>query len=62
MLDYAQKRAVEALKNTRWVVLAANGPAGLLVSVFTCEAVELALYILMPKTSDHLFNLEHDEW
>lgn len=60
MLNYAQKRAVEALENTSRVVLATNGPAGLLVSEFPCRAVGLNLYLLAPETSDHLFNLEHD--
>jgi hypothetical protein len=60
MLNYAQKRAIEALKTVNCVVLASNGPAGLLVSEFPCRAVGLNLYRLVPKTSDHLFNLEHD--
>lgn len=59
MLDYAQKRAIEALKIPHRVVLATSGPAGLLVSEFPCEAMGLKLYLLLPKTSDHLFNLEH---
>jgi len=25
-----------------------------------CEAIELDVYLLIPQTSDHLFNLEHD--
>jgi hypothetical protein len=60
MLDYAQKRAVEALQIPHRIVLATNGPAGLLASEFPCEAVGLHLYLLVPKTCDHLFNLEHD--
>ncbi len=60
MLDYVRQRAIEALSIPRRVVLATSGPAGLLVSEFPCEAVELNLYLLVPKTSDHLFNLEHD--
>jgi len=60
MLDYARQRAIEALRNHRRAVLATSGPAGLQASEFPCEAVELNLYLLVPKTSDHLFNLEHD--
>jgi len=60
MLDYARQRAVEALKTPRKAILATSGPAGVQASEFICEAVELDLYILVPKTSDHLFNLEHD--
>jgi len=29
-------------------------------SEFPCEAIDLDLYLLVPKTSDHLFNLEND--
>lgn len=37
-----------------------SGPAGLQASEFPCEAIALDLYLLVPRTSDHLFNLEHD--
>jgi hypothetical protein len=60
MLDYARQRVIEALRIHRKVVLATSGPAGVQVSEFPCEAVELNLLLLMPKTSDHLFNLEYD--
>jgi hypothetical protein len=59
MLDYARQRAIEALRIPRRAVLATSGPAGLLVGEFPCEAVGLNLFLLVPKTSDHLFNLEH---
>jgi len=60
MLDYARLRAIEVLKDTRNVVLATSGPAGVQASEFPCEALGLDLYILVPQTSDHLFNLEHE--
>jgi hypothetical protein len=59
MLDYARQRAVEALRTPRSAVLATSGPAGVLASEFPCEALGLDLYLLLPQTSDHLFNLEH---
>ena len=59
MLDYARQRAIEVLKIPRSAVLATNGPAGVQVSEFPCEALDLELYLLVPQTSDHLFNLEH---
>jgi hypothetical protein len=70
MLDYARQRAIEVLKVPRRAVLATSGPAGVQASEFPCEAIELELYLLVPQTSDHLFNLEHlstvslltDEW
>lgn len=60
MLDYARQRAAELLKVPRRVVLATSGPAGLQAGVFACQTVGLNLYLLVPCTSDHLFNLEHD--
>jgi hypothetical protein len=59
MLDYAHQRAIEVLKIPRKAVLATTGPAGLQVSELPCEALELDLYLLVPQTSDHLFNLEN---
>ncbi len=60
MLDYARQRASEALRIPRSAVLATSGPAGIQAGEFPCEAIDLDLYLLLPKTSDHLFNLEHD--
>lgn len=60
MLDYSHKSVIDALKIPKRVIMATNGPAGLLASEFICESDELKLYILIPKTSDHLFNLESD--
>jgi hypothetical protein len=60
MLDYARQRAREVLSNLQTVVLATSGPAGVRVGEFTCEAHDLELFLLLPETSDHIFNLEHD--
>ncbi len=60
MLDYARQRAIEALRLPRTAVLATSGPAGVQASEFPCEAIDLNLYLLVPQSSDHLFNLEHD--
>ncbi len=59
MLDYAEQRAREVMCQVHKAVLASDGPAGLQASEFPCEAHNLLLYFLIPKTSDHLFNLEH---
>ena len=59
MLDYARQRAIEALKIPQRAVLATSGPAGVQATEFPCEALGLELYLLVPQTSDHLFNLEH---
>ncbi len=60
MLDYARQRALEALRTPCRAILATSGPAGIQAGEFPCEAIDLNLYLLVPKTSDHLFNLEHD--
>ena len=60
MLNYARDRAKEILKTAHTSILATVGTAGLKVSQFPCEAVDLDLYLLLPRTSDHLFNLEQD--
>jgi hypothetical protein len=60
MLDYACQRAVEALKETPTAILASGGPAGVQAGEYACEAAGLDLFLLVPRTSDHLFNLEYD--
>ncbi len=60
MLHYTVQRAIELLKPVSTVVLATYGPAGILASMQPCEAVGADLYLLLPRTSDHLFNLEED--
>ncbi len=58
MLDYARERARQALKIPRTVVLATDGPAGLQLSELPCQARGLEIYLLLPRISDHAFNLE----
>lgn len=60
MLDYARQRAKEILKSPQAAVLVTSGPAGVQVGEYPCEVLDLDLYLLLPQTSDHLFNLEHD--
>lgn len=60
MLGYARQRAIEALGTPRTAVLVTSGPAGVQANEFRCETMELDLYLLVPQTSDHLFNLEHE--
>ena len=60
MLNYARQRAIEALKVPRRVVLATSGPAGVQAGEYPCQAIGLVVYLLVPGTSDHLFNLEYD--
>ena len=60
MLDYARQRALEILKIPSRAVLVTSGPAGVHASVFPCEASGLNLYLLIPRASDHIFNLEQE--
>lgn len=58
MLRQLRQRASEALSTARQIVLSAGGPADIQAEVLPCEAVGLVLYVLVPKTSDLVFNLE----
>jgi hypothetical protein len=60
MLDYARQRTIEILRIPHRAVLATSGPAGLQIGEFPCEAIGLYLYLLVPSSSDHFFNLEQD--
>jgi hypothetical protein len=60
MLDYARQRASAAVGNPRTAVLITSGPAGVQTGEFRCAVSDLRLYLLVPQTSDHLFNLEHE--
>ena len=58
MLDHLSRRVVACLAQARSVTLATCGPAGLQAGVFPCEAHGMRLYLRVPRTSDHLLNLE----
>lgn len=60
MINYARERAIEVLKTVHTAVLATISLAGVEVGEFSCEAIDLDLYLIIPRTSDHLFNLERD--
>lgn len=58
MLAHLRERVVEALGAVQEVLLATSGPAEIQASRVPCEAQELRLYLLVPRASEHLFNLE----
>ena len=60
MLSQLRQRAREALSTARQIVLSASGPADIQAETLPCEAVGLALYVLVARTSDLLFNLENN--
>lgn len=57
-MDYARQRAEEILRLTGRVILITSGPAGVQASECTCEIHGVEIYLFVPRTSDHLFNLE----
>ncbi len=61
MLRQLRQRASEALSTARQVVLSTWGPADIQAESLACESVGLALYVLVPRTSDLLFNLESNK-
>jgi hypothetical protein len=58
MLDKLRDRAAQILAETLVCTLATTGPAGIQASVVHCAGQGTTLYVLIPNTSDHLFNLE----
>ena len=60
MLNHLRQRVTETLSAAKAATLSTHGAAGIQANVFPCESVVLGLYMLVPRTSDHLFNLEHN--
>ena len=60
MLDKLRKQAFQLLAATPTCTLSTTGPAGLQASNIVLGVEQTSLYMLVPDTSDHLFNLEHD--
>lgn len=60
MLNHLRERVTEILSGAAVATLSTHGAAGIQANVFLCESANLWLYLLVPRTSDHLFNLEHN--
>lgn len=58
MLHQFHQHIGAALARERRATLATCGPAGLQAQVLTCAASGLRVYLLLPRTSDQLLNLE----
>jgi hypothetical protein len=58
MLEPLRRRVHEALLSETGATLSTNGPAGIQAGFFPCAADHLTLYLLVPASSDLLFNLE----
>jgi hypothetical protein len=60
MLEHLRQRVIQTLASVNEVTLSSSGLAGLQASRLPCEASNLDLYVLVPRTSDHLLNLEKE--
>jgi len=60
MLNHLRQHVAAMLEKAHSATLATSGPAGLQAHVFPYVASGVRLYFLLPCTSDHLLNLEHD--
>lgn len=59
MLDKLRAEALALIADTPRCTLSTTGPASVQASVVTCIVRDDCLYVLVPSTADHLFNLEH---
>ena len=60
MLNHLRQHIAATLAPARSATLATSGPAGLQAQVASCVTNGILLYMLLPRTSDQLPNLEHD--
>src|SRR5262245_58738017 len=59
MLDKLRAEALALIAATPHCTLSTTGPAGVQASVVACMVRDACVYLLVPSTADHLFNLEH---
>lgn len=60
MLDKLRNEALALIAATPQCILSTNGPAGVQATVVECIVRANCIYVLVPSTADHLFNMEHD--
>ncbi|MEO7908366.1 MAG: hypothetical protein ABIV47_01825 [Roseiflexaceae bacterium] len=61
MLNKLRNEALTLIAATPHCTLSTIGPAGVQASVVECVVREDCVYVLVPSTVDHLFNLEHEQ-
>ena len=61
MLNKLRAEALALIAATPQCTLSTSGPAGVQASMVACLVREDCVYILVPSTVDHLFNLEHEQ-
>lgn len=59
MLARLRAMAIEHVSRASRCTLSTVGPAGLQATYVHCQVRDGRLYLQVPKTSDHLFNLEY---
>jgi hypothetical protein len=60
MLKKLRAEALTFIAATPYCTLSTIGPAGVQASVVECMVREDCVYVLVPSTVDHLFNMEHE--
>jgi hypothetical protein len=60
MLNILRTEALALIAATPHCTLSTIGPAGVQASIVACVVREDCVYVLVPSTVDHLFNLEHE--
>lgn len=60
MRNYLHQHIATVLEQAQHATLVTSGPAGLQAQVVPCVANGIQLYMLLPRTSDQLLNLEYD--
>lgn len=58
MIEHLRLRAAAALASCDGVTFVTCGPSGPQASRIQCSAQQTTLYVYVPQSSDHLFNLE----
>ena len=61
MLEHLRVRAAAALAQPQTVTLTTCGPADIQRDVLACRSLGERIYLLVPRTSDQLLNIEQSE-
>src|SRR5437899_712998 len=59
MLDKLRAEALALIAATAQCTLSSTGPSGVQAAVVACRVRDEGVYVLVPSTSDQLFNIEH---
>jgi len=60
MLSQLRAEALEVIATTPTCILSTIGPAGVQASIVSCVVHAGCVYVYVPSTVDHLFNIEHE--